>query len=149
MSSQGRAILRQCTRADFPGMWAVRYAVRENPLSPGRLDDSDMIEETEVSGRGWVIEVDGEIVAFAIGNARSGNIWALFVDPGHEGRGYGRRLLAAMTEWLWSQGLRRLSLSTDPGTRAEAFYTRCGWIPLGLNARGEMRFELRAPTPAM
>ncbi len=143
MSAQDHATLRQCTRADFPGMWAVRYAVRENPLSPGRLDDNDMIEETEVSGRGWVIEHDGQVRAFAVGNAQTGNIWALFVDPQWEGRGYGRRLLEVMTQWLWSKGLQRLSLSTDPESRADAFYRRSGWIPLGLTANGERRFELR------
>jgi GNAT superfamily N-acetyltransferase len=32
------------------------------------------------------------VVAFAIGDATIGNIWALFVDPRHERRGFGRRL---------------------------------------------------------
>jgi GNAT superfamily N-acetyltransferase len=65
-------------------------------------------------------------VAFAIGNATYGNIWALFVDPAHERRGHGRRLHDAMVAWLWSQGLRKLWLTTEPGTRAERFYTEAG-----------------------
>lgn len=135
-------ILRQCSRADFNGMWRVRYAVNENRLSSGVLNDEMMRLETEVAGRDWVIEAGGEILAFAIGNAETGNIWALFVDPAAEGRGYARRLLTVMVEWLWAQGLQRLKLSTDAGTRAENFYRRAGWKSTGLDQRGEMHFEL-------
>lgn len=48
--------------------------------------DDQVIESLETTGRGWVIELDGVIVAFAIGNALTGSIWALFVDPPHRGR---------------------------------------------------------------
>ena len=141
-------ILRQCERADYPGMWAVRYAVTENTLTPGRLNDEHMRIETEVSGRGWVVEVDGRIEAFAVGNAQTGNIWALFVHPDAEGRGYGQQLMSVMSEWLWSQGLQRLSLSTDPDSRGADFYRRNGWTALGLNQHGELCFEKNAPDAA-
>src|SRR5262245_2411594 len=119
--------LRIATRSDIPGMHHVRLAVRENTLStPGRITEADYIAALENLGRGWVIESDGVIVAFAIGYA-SGSIWALFVHPDHEGRGYGKAPHAAMVDWLWSLGLTRLWLTTDPGTRAERFYFSCGW----------------------
>jgi GNAT superfamily N-acetyltransferase len=88
--------------------------------------------------------VQSHIVGFAVGNAESDNIWALFVDPQHEGRCHGRRLHDTMLGWLWSRGLRRLWLSTDPGTRAQRFYQRAGWSAAGLLPSGEMRFELPA-----
>jgi uncharacterized membrane protein len=59
-----------------------------------------------------------EVVAFAVANATSGNIWALFVHPDHERRGYGRLLHDTMVSWLWATGLERLLLTTEPGTRA-------------------------------
>ena len=38
----------------------------------------------------------------------------------------------------------RLWLSTDPGTRAQRFYARAGWLSRGLQDNGELRFEREA-----
>src|SRR5688572_19872404 len=135
--------LRQATRADVPGMQRVRHSVRENMLTSGVITDEDVADYIERHGRGWVVvDERGEVIAFAIGDARDGNIWALFVDPEHEGRGHGRRLHDEMVAWLFSRGLERLWLGTEPKTRAERFYARAGWIDKGLQANGERRFEL-------
>jgi GNAT superfamily N-acetyltransferase len=125
----------------------VRRSVRENPLVSGVITDDEVLAMMQVHGCGWVVEADGEVVAFAFGDARDGNIWALFVDPEHERRGYGRRLHDAMLAWLWSRGLERLWLSTTPGTRAEAFYRTAGWRDAGPAPRGEIRFEIDRPGP--
>lgn len=138
-------MLRVARREDIPAMHRVRMSVRENVLVSTVITEADTLEAIEVSGRGWVVETRGEVVAFAVGNSKDGNIWALFVDPNHEGRGYGRRLHDTMVDWLWSQGLGRLWLTTDPGTRAERFYMAAGWKRTGTSERGEVRFELTAP----
>lgn len=65
-------------------MQRVRGAVRENRLVSRVISDADVAEAIERSGRGRVVEVDSGVVAFAVGNAETGNIWALFVEPGHE-----------------------------------------------------------------
>jgi GNAT superfamily N-acetyltransferase len=135
--------LRQAVRADVPGIQRVRHAVRENVLTSGVITDADVADYLERFGRGWVVvDERDQVLGFAIGDARDGNIWALFVDPAHEGKGYGRALHDAMVAWLRSQGLERLSLSTEPGTRAERFYRSAGWIDRGLAPSGERRFEL-------
>jgi GNAT superfamily N-acetyltransferase len=139
------SILRQAERADIAGMQRVRHAVRENRLVSLVISDDSYLEAIETTGRGWVIESEGDVVAFAIGNATTGNIWALFVDPTHERLGHGRRLHDVMVEWLWSVGLERLHLSTSPGTRAERFYEIAGWRRTGLTPQGEVAFELRKP----
>jgi len=139
------AILRQSVRSDAAGTWRVRYAVRENTLTPGRISNDEWIHQIEVTGRGWVVEVDSEIVAFAIGDAATGSIWALFVDPAHEGQGYGRALFDVMLNWLWAQGLQNLWLHTGPGTRAERFYRRAGWVDCGRTEHGEIHFEMTNP----
>ena len=91
-------------------------------------------------GRGWVAELDGGIAGFAVADLARGNVWALFVDPDFEGRGVGRRLHDAMMEWCFASGAERVWLSTDPGTRAEAFY----------RAALEMRrTELRSAAPGL
>lgn len=139
------AVLRQAARADIAGIQRVRHAVRENRLTSCIISDEEVAHAIEITGRGWVVAADGEIVAFAIGNARDGNIWALFVDPASEGRGYGRRLHDEMIVWLKSCGLDRLWLTTEPGTRAQRFYQRAGWQDRGPTAAGERRLELEVP----
>lgn len=136
------ATLRQAFAADVPAMHRVRMSVRENRLVSTAITEADYRQAIAGSGCGWVVEVGGQVVGFAIGNRITGNIWALFVDPDHEHRGYGRKLHDEMVAWLWSQGLQRLWLTTETGTRAEGFYLRAGWTPMGTTERGDLQFEM-------
>jgi GNAT superfamily N-acetyltransferase len=138
-------MLRQARRTDIPAMHRVRTAVLENRLTSSVVTEADYVAAIEESGRGWVIDVDGEIAGFAVGNTTDGNIWALFVDPRHEGRGYGRSLHDVAVAWLRSRGFERLWLTTDPGTRAQRFYEAAGWRCVGRTQTGELRFELGSP----
>ena len=139
----GVSKVRPATRADIPAMQRIRAAVRENVLSdPARVTEADYLDHLEARGRGWVAERDGEIVGFAFGRETDGEIWALFVDPVHEGIGVGAGLHDAMVAWLFAQGLSRLTLGTTAGTRAESFYRRRGWHACGVD-RDEVRMELR------
>ena len=133
--------LRVAARADVPEIQRVRHSVRENRLTSTTISDEDVVEAIERSGRGWVMEVDRRLVGFAVGNAETGNIWALFLEPEHERCGHGRRLHDEMVAWLWSRGLQRLWLTTAPGTRAERFYERAGWKNGGKTPSGELLFE--------
>ena len=121
-------------------------SVSDNRLESTVITESDYASAIEPPGRGWVIEVQGDIVAFAAGNAANGNIWALFVHPAHERRGHGRRLHDTVVEWLSSQGTPRLWLTTQAGTPAERFYRAAGWRLVGRQANGELRFERRTPS---
>lgn len=144
-------VLREARREDVAAMHRVRMSVLENRLVSRVLSEGDYVQAIEVDGRGWVVECEGAIVAFAVGSSTSGNLWALFVHPAHEAQGHGRRLHDAMVAWLWQRGLERLWLTTEPGTRAQRFYERAGWTCVGRTAEGELRFELMrpgAPPPA-
>lgn len=134
-------MLRQALAGDVPAIHRVRMSVRENRLVSTVITEADTRRAIEDTGRGWVVEVGGRVVAFAIGDKTNGNIWALFVDPEHERRGYGRRLHDEMLAWLWRQGLKSLWLTTEPGTRAERFYENAGWTRRGMTEKGEIRFE--------
>ena len=137
--------IRQATMADAPGIWRIRYAVTENTLTPGYITDEDVRQSLEDTGRGWVSEVDGAMTGFAIGNARTGNIWALFIDPAWQGQGHGARLHDVMVEWLFAQGLELLWLNTGTGTKARRFYEARGWLDRGVSSPCEHRYELRRP----
>ena len=136
--------IRQGLASDIAAIQRVRRVVRENRLVSTVITDEDVLESIERTGRGWVVEADGEVVAFAIGNATNGNIWALFVDPDHQQRGYGRMLHDTMIDWLKSRGVERLWLTTEPGTRAQKFYEAAGWQFRGVTSRGEHRYERSA-----
>jgi GNAT superfamily N-acetyltransferase len=124
-------------------MQRIRASVTENRLTSRTLSEADYVQAIECHGRGWVVEVDGQVLGFGIANSVTGNIWALFVDPAHEGHGHGRRLHDAMVEWLWTQGQRHLWLTTESGTRAQRFYESAGWHFADRAENGELRYELR------
>jgi GNAT superfamily N-acetyltransferase len=135
--------LRQATEADVAALQRVRRSVTENRLSdPGRVSDALVRRMLVERGRGWVAERDGRIVGFAIGDREAARVWALFVEPGHAGAGIGRRLHAAMVDWLFGCGLAEIRLGTEPGTRADAFYQRAGWIRGAVGEDGEVEFRL-------
>jgi GNAT superfamily N-acetyltransferase len=136
-------LLRQALRADIAAIHEVRMSVRENQLTRSVISERDYINHLETLGRGWVIEAGDRVVAVVVGNARNGNIWGLFVHPEFERQGLGRRLLDTAVDWLWSQGLTQLWLTTSPGTRAQSFYEAAGWSRAGETEHGEIRLELR------
>lgn len=135
--------LRQAVRSDVEALHRVRLSVSENRLISTVLTADDYVDAIERTGRGWLIEVGTEVVGFAVGNGETGNVWALFVDPAYEGRGYGRRLHNVMVSWLWSKGLQTLWLTTQAGSRAQRFYEAAGWECRGAADDGQLRFEMR------
>ncbi|MGH6611380.1 MAG: GNAT family N-acetyltransferase [Burkholderiaceae bacterium] len=137
-------VLRQATRADIAAMHRVRLAVHENKLLSNIVED-DYVAEIEVTGRGWVITEAQYVVAFSVGNRETRNVWALFVHPEHERKGYGRRLHATMVDWLFGQGVQSIWLSTEPASRARQFYEAAGWSFCRIRPNGEHHYELQRP----
>jgi GNAT superfamily N-acetyltransferase len=118
---------RIATLEDHAGITEVWMAVTENRLRyPFRVTHADYVAYITEVGRGWVAEIDGEIIGFSFAN-RSGLIWALFLRPGFEGRGIGKKLLGFCLDWLREIGVDVAFLDTGAGTRAETFYRRQGW----------------------
>lgn len=144
---------RVATAADMPAITHVRTSVKENHLSVAQLAERGITEEAVAASflmdsKGWVAVLGGEIVAFTIANRNNRSIFALFVLPGLDGRGIGGRLLALSVAWLWENGDAPIWLETRQGTRAEKFYTLQGWGPRGVDAKGNVRFELERARPA-
>ncbi len=136
--------IRPAVLADIPRLQQIRGAVRENVLSnPALVTLADYEAFIAGHGRTWVAEVDGQIVGFSAADGDDASIWALFVDPAHERRGHGRRLLAPAVAWLWERGAGQIALCTAPGTRADRFYRAGGWVEVGVTRHGELKFVLR------
>jgi len=128
-------ILRLIQPRDLSGIFEVRAATRENPLSRAALRDLGITEEStaellRTTHRGWLCEQKDRIVGFAIGDGKTGELWVIAVLPECEGRGVGQRLLDAVEDWLWSLGWSEVWLWTSPDQqkRAFAFYLKRGWI---------------------
>ncbi|MFC5512047.1 GNAT family N-acetyltransferase [Massilia jejuensis] len=138
-------LLRQAVSADIPAMSRIRLSVTENILSdPGRVTQAMYEQYLALSGRGWVAEIDGEIAAFCYATRDEGSIWALFVQPGHEGKGLARRLLGTAAEWIFQQGHAIARLDTTAHTRADRFYARQGWQRKALS---DTQVEFTLPRP--
>jgi ribosomal protein S18 acetylase RimI-like enzyme len=123
--------VRRATASDIPRIKEIRSAVRENRLSdPSRVTDADVAWSIE-NGPMFVFEEGTVVSGFSAPDPRDGSIWALFVDPEHEGRGIGKALLDRAERRLIEQGCENAWLTTDPGTRADRFYRKRGWIESG------------------
>ena len=138
--------IREASASDIAEIRRVRASVRENTLPDYSVITPEMIRDhLERLGRGWVYENEGRVVGFTIVNRADATVWALFVEPDFEGRGIGRALHDTMLAWLQAQGVRAVTLGTDPGTRAARFYETAGWKFRELDEDGEAIYELSFP----
>ena len=138
-------IFREARLTDIPQMQMVRNAVTENTLSdPALVSDDDVANYIMRRGKGWVCEVDNSIVGFAIADLEDHNVWALFIQPGFDKKGIGRKLHHDMLDWYFQQTDITIWLGTSPGTRAEQFYRKAGWNETGIHGKGEIKFEMMA-----
>ena len=135
--------IRTATDADIAAMHHIRLGVSENRLAETSQVDEESYRSFIAAGGAWVAEMEAEVVGFAIVDAASKNVWAVFVSVSAEGLGIGRALHDRLVQWSRQQGLRKLWLSTSPGTRAEHFYRKLGWSEAGFTESGEIRFERR------
>jgi len=138
-------MFREVRVADIPQIQVVRNSVKENTLSdPALVSDKDCENYLFHRGKGWVCEIDSKIVGFAIADLAGHNVWALFVQPGFDKNGIGRKLHDDMLDWYFSHTDSTIWLSTAPGTRAEKFYRKAGWKEVGVHGKGEIKFEMTA-----
>jgi GNAT superfamily N-acetyltransferase len=136
-------IFREARLEDIAGIQRVRNLVKENQLSdPNLVPDRDVADYITRRGKGWVCEMDRTIVGFSIVSVTGRNVWALFIQPGYDKRGIGKRLHDDMLNWYFSQTNETIWLSTAPGTRAETFYRVAGWQEAGMTKSGEVKFEM-------
>lgn len=138
--------IRSATASDARDLMAIRVAVKENVLTRSRAAElgidthsiADMLGPGQPPSHvGFCAEEDGTVVGFSMGDLRDGSVYALFVHPEHEGKGVGARLMAPLIAALQRAGHETLTLSTERGTRAFAFYARRGWVECGSNEVGE------------
>ena len=135
--------IREAKIEDIPQIQRVRNAVKENMLSdPGLVTDDDCRLFITERGKGWVCEIEQQIIGFSIADLKGNNIWALFLHPAFEKQGIGRMLHDIMLNWYFEHTNEPVWLSTSPGTRAETFYRRAGWKEMGVYGKNEIKFQM-------
>jgi len=136
-------IFRTAELSDIPQIQVVRHLVKENILSnPDLVTDQDVAFYISKKGKGWVCEVNKQIVGFSIIDLIEKSVWALFVDPEFTEKGIGKELHRLMINWYFEQTSEQVVLGTTPDTRADRFYRLQGWIPVGSYPNGETKFVL-------
>ena len=136
-------VFRQAQIEDIKQIQIVRNSVKENTLSnPLLVTEKDYQEFLTERGKGWVCEIENQIIGFAIADLRDNNIWALFLKPEFEGKGIGTKLQNLMLNWYFENGKENVWLGTSPNTRAEKFYTESGWVKNGMHGSKEIKFEM-------
>ena len=135
------ALIRRATGADRARISEIRLSVKENILRDPARVTPDMVTWFIDNPGIWLWEEDGKVLGFSAADTRDGTVFALFIDPGHEGRGIGRALFAKALDSLREAGHRTGSLTTQPGSRADRFYQRAGWKAVGTSERGERIFH--------
>ncbi len=136
---------REIASEDMQAIFDVRVATWHNEhgqeeLTRMGITHESVRERMKDSHRGWLCEVGGRVVGFAMGDRKTGEMWVIAVLREHEGQGVGKRLLALVEEWLRREGWREIWLTTDTDEnfRAVGFYRRQGWEDWKIE--GENRF---------
>ena len=148
-----RPRFRRATPADAPALLTVRAATRENPFSIDALAAIGVTAESVARGlesgtlAGWVVEAEaGAVAGFCLADVPAAELWVLAVLPTHEGRGFGRELLARTEQLIWQAGHPSAWLwtSPDPSLRAHGVYLAAGWQEAELR---EGQLFMRKPQP--
>lgn len=144
-------VIRAAALTDLESLFDIRTSVTQNHLSREQMADlgitSDALAEAIGSATcAWLAVVDGLPVAFSMVDLEGGEVFAMFVKPGYEGRGLGRQLMLEAEKALF-QHHESIWLVTDgrEEIRANGFYQRLGWSYAGDVEAGDVRYEKKRP----
>jgi GNAT superfamily N-acetyltransferase len=144
-------IFREMTSADLPAVFLVRIDAVENRVTLEGLTSlgvtiASLTQRLATTHKGWLCELDGVPVGFAIGNGSNGELEVIAVLRAYEGKGIGRRLLTLAQDWMFDQGWDKLWLTTGvKSNRAFGFYSKMGWVQTSEHPHGGRRMELAKP----
>jgi ribosomal protein S18 acetylase RimI-like enzyme len=127
-------IYREIKEIDIPAIFKVRISTDENNLSLSELEslgitEDSVLEKLRTTYKGWLSEVDGNVVGFTMGNNVTCEMWVIAVMPEYINLGIGTELLRLVEEWLWGCDCKKIWLTTDidKKLRAYSFYIKNDW----------------------
>jgi ribosomal protein S18 acetylase RimI-like enzyme len=130
--------------------WQAAYRGQMPDEYLDRLSVEDRLAQHEWSLRSqretwrlWVADDGGSVVGFAVtgpsedadADERTGEVYAIYLEPERVGSGLGRQLFADAVGDLRSRGFRTATLWVlESNDRARRFYELAGWKPDGTTA---------------
>jgi ribosomal protein S18 acetylase RimI-like enzyme len=110
------------------------------------------LEDARADWRTWVAEDAGAIAGFAVtgpsedadATERTGEIYAIYLDPDRVGTGLGRTLFERAVGDLHDRGFSSITLWVlETNERARRFYEVAGWAPDGTSSSERVDCEMR------
>ena len=151
-------LLRQAVTSDAEGIARVRVDTWQSTylgLIPDSFLHSLSIEQSTVNwtkrlqtsdqnAKTFVAEIDGVIVGYIGAGVSSdldasdvGELYTIYVDPGHQGKGVGSALIREGIQFLKSMSFNKATLWVfDRNERAIKYYETHGW-----NATGKRKLD--------
>lgn len=141
--------LRPALSNDVEILFDIRCSVVENYQSREELASLGITNQSikeMIEGGDYIttiVEEDGQPVGFSMAQISEGYVFACFVKPEFEGKGFGRALMDATEEGLRRGGVQKAWLSTGPESelRAAGFYVNLGWYQDGYLDDGQVVFR--------
>lgn len=125
---------REITKKDIPAILAAPTASNKNNFTYKKLGAHELTfelleEKLQTSYKGWLCEMEGEIVGLIMADKKTGEIGVLAVLHKFRKKGVGTQLLHLAEHWLISSGRNKFWLTSSPDTklRADSFYLKNGW----------------------
>ena len=125
--------LRPMREDDLEQVMAIELRAYPFPWSLGIFRDCLRADHPS-----WVLHLDGRIIGYFLISLGAGeaHILNVCVDPDHQARGYGRKLLRAAQHVARGRGAQRLFLEVRPSNRgAIALYFDEGFNEIGRRPR--------------
>jgi ribosomal protein S18 acetylase RimI-like enzyme len=159
--------IREATPADAEAIasihvgawrWAYRGQLSDEYLDGLRVEDRLVQHRRSLEGqrpdwRTWIVEDDGSIVGFAVtgtsedadANAKTGEVYAIYLEPSRVGTGIGRALFEHAVGELRERGFTTATLWVlETNERARRFYELAGWKTDGSTASERVDCEMRS-----
>jgi GNAT superfamily N-acetyltransferase len=128
---------RKMNSTDVSTAYEITLSTREQSFTREAMTAVGITEESTVemmdvtrSHEGWICEVEGKPVGFAMGNKDTGELWIIAVLPEFERQGIGSQLHNLTEDWLRSQGRKEawLAVLQDVQVDGYRFFKNRNWI---------------------
>jgi GNAT superfamily N-acetyltransferase len=139
-------VIREIEKSDIKDILDIRISTKENHFSMTDLAEVGVTPESiaewlDGSVKGWICEISGKPVGFALADSKSAEVLVVACYPKFEKKGIGKALMDKIHDWLWSFDHNEIWLWSDPDpkVRAYGFYRKLGYKPTGtLKGNDEM-----------
>lgn len=116
---------REITLNDTPAIFDVRVATNENNFTYEELEARGithvLLQHKLLDNcKGWLCEINNEVVGFVIADKKTGKIWALAILPIYNKKLVAANLLSLADHWLLSCGRKSFQASRSSTKRHSA-----------------------------